>query len=199
MIKLENCSKAYGSKTILDNINYTFYNNIYWLRGHNGIGKSVLCRCMLGLENFSKGEIKGMGKNVLYLPDTSIADFWLTVKENINILKYLFDISIDDEKQNDILNKLQLMDMDELASRLSVGTSMKIGLFLLFIQNKWDLIVLDETLSHIDKDCEKNILNELKKRSSEGTCIIVINHGEISIEDTCIKKIELTQRGIVNE
>jgi ABC-type bacteriocin/lantibiotic exporter with double-glycine peptidase domain len=76
---------------------------------------------------------------------------------------------------------------------------MKIGLFLLFIQNKWDLIVLDETLSHIDKDCEKNILNELKKRSSEGTCIIVINHGEISIEDTCIKKIELTQRGIVNE
>lgn len=44
---------------------------------------------------------------------------------------------------------------------------MKVGLFLLFVEQRWQTIVLDETLSHVDEHIKTVILEELEKRKQE--------------------------------
>jgi ABC-type multidrug transport system ATPase subunit len=61
-----------------------------------------------------------------------------------------------------------------------VGTAVKIGIFLLFIKKNWDLIIIDEALSHLDSNMREKVLDELEQRAIEGTTIIIIDH---SMED----------------
>lgn len=200
MIELKECSKTYKNKVVFDTINYTFENEIYWLIGSNGIGKSVFCRCLVGLEKFTNGTVAGELGNILYLPDISVADHWLTMLENINLMKYYFKISLSEEEQKDILKLLDIVDEDELVSQVSVGTSMKVGLFLLFIKDHWNTIILDETLSHIDDHVKEIVLCELEKRKQEGACTLIIHHGELYAEGTegSAHKIYLNKNGLAD-
>lgn len=198
MIEVKNCSKHYKNKKVFETINFKFKNEIYWLTGGNGIGKSVFCRCLAGLEEFSSGETEGELGNVLFLPDTSVADNWLTIDENLDLMRYYFKIDMKSERQREIKKRLEIVDSNELASRVSVGTGMKVGLFLLFVEQKWQTIILDETLSHVDDNIKKVVLKELEKRRQEGTCIVIINHGELSDEGLpgIIQKLYLDKQGI---
>lgn len=179
MLELKECSKYYKNKTVFESIHYSFKNEIYWLTGSNGIGKSVLLRCLVGLEDFSKGGVSGELGKVLYLPDTAIGENWLTMDENIQLMQYYFKIDLSDEKIAEIKESLGIRYGDDLISQVSAGTAMKVGLFLIFLENYWGTIVLDETLSHIDDAVKNIILTELEKRKKEGTCILITNHGEL--------------------
>jgi ABC-2 type transport system ATP-binding protein len=186
MLVLRECSKSYKNKMVLEHINYALKNEIYWLNGSNGIGKSVFCRCLAGLEKFTSGVVEGKLGNVLYLPETSVADYWLTMMENINLMKYYFKLTLEEEEQKRIIKMLEILEEDELASNVSVGTSLKVGLFLLFVKKHWNTIIIDETLSHIDNHIKETVLKELENRKQEGACVLIIHHGELctgSMED----------------
>lgn len=201
MIEVKEGSKHYGNKSVFEAISFKFENEIYWLTGGNGIGKSVFCRCLVGLEEFSGGKLEGELGNVLFLPDTSVADNWLTIDENLDLMQYYFKINMNHEKLEEIKRRLEITEGKELASRVSVGTSMKVGLFLLFVEQRWQTIVLDETLSHVDEHIKTVILEELEKRKQEGACIVIINHGELSGAKSVagIQKLYLDKQGIRRE
>lgn len=202
MLKIENASKKYGSKIVFSNLNYEFENQIYWIQGKNGIGKSVFTRCLVGYEKFSEGKVTGELGNILYLPDTSLGEKWLTINENIELLLFYYGIYVNDDEKERIRRILDLGEGNDLVNHISVGTSMKLGVFLLFIKNYWKTIVLDETFSHLDIETKRNILLELEKRSQEGTVIIIIHHGELSNIDEydkkIIQKIKITENGLID-
>ena len=51
MISIENLSKSYGSKIVLENINLNFEKGkVYGIVGENGAGKTTLFKCIAGLE-----------------------------------------------------------------------------------------------------------------------------------------------------
>lgn len=201
MLELKNGSKKYGEKEVFSDLNYTFENEIYWLLGKNGAGKSVFCRCLVGLEEFTTGGVCGKLGNVLFLPDTSLGEKWLTLNESIDLMLFYYGIRISEEEKQEIKEKLEIGDGNDLVSRVSVGTSMKIGLFLLFISNFWQTIVLDETLSHLDVQMKDKVVSELKQRKKEGAVTFLINHGEVLTEGdkSCMKKIYLRENGIFHE
>lgn len=202
MLKIENASKKYGSKIVFSNLNYEFKNQVYWLQGKNGIGKSVFTRCLVGFEKFSEGKVIGELGNILYLPDTSLGEKWLTINENIELLLFYYGIHVNDDEKERIRRTLDLGDGNDLVSHISVGTSMKLGVFLLFIGNYWKTIVLDETFSHLDIQTKQNILLELEKRSQEGAVIIIIHHGELLNLDVygeeIVHKIQITETGLID-
>ena len=111
---------------------------------------------------------------------------------------FYYGIHISEEEKQEIKEKLEIGDGNDLVSRVSVGTSMKIGLFLLFISNFWQTIILDETLSHLDVQMKDMVVSELKQRTKEGAVIFLINHGEVLTEGdkSCMKKICLRENGI---
>lgn len=58
MIQIENLTKRYGKKRVLDGINVTLNDQNAWLLGPNGSGKTTLFRIILGLLPSNTGTIK---------------------------------------------------------------------------------------------------------------------------------------------
>ena len=58
MIQINNISKAYGEKTVLDNISFTFETGkTNMIIGESGSGKTTLLKCMVGLTKPDNGEV----------------------------------------------------------------------------------------------------------------------------------------------
>lgn len=60
-MKLIDFSKRFGQKILFDHLSFTFdQNKIYYLYGDNGIGKTTLFRCIVGIDSYS-GTIEKTG------------------------------------------------------------------------------------------------------------------------------------------
>lgn len=53
MMHIQNLSKSFGSKTVLNDINILFEEGkVYGIVGENGAGKTTLFNCIAGLEGY---------------------------------------------------------------------------------------------------------------------------------------------------
>ena len=100
MLKLENVCKKYD-KEILKNLNVEFKENkINYIYGRNGIGKTTLFKCIVGLEDF-EGKIEGLPERekIYYIEEGNPLYNNLSGMDNIKLLtsKYnnneIFNIS----------------------------------------------------------------------------------------------------------
>ncbi len=175
-MKLVECKKEYKGKVIFQEISIEMNSGIWYLEGKNGAGKSVFCRCLLGLEEFSDGKVIEKGKNILYLPDTPLGEDWLSVIENIELMLSYYNLTLSRERIDEIIKNLNIKEDNKIFSILSTGNAMKVGLFLTFIEKFWDLIIIDEAISHLDNDTRKIVFKELEKRAMEGSIVIIVDH-----------------------
>src|SRR5690625_6022016 len=59
MLIIENLSKSFGQKQVLKDVNLKVQpGEILMVTGESGVGKTTLIRCLCGLENYDKGNIK---------------------------------------------------------------------------------------------------------------------------------------------
>jgi energy-dependent translational throttle protein EttA len=85
ILTIENLSKAYGKKEVLQNIWLSFYPAAkIGVIGGNGSGKSTLLRIMAGIETDYKGSVRpAPGITVGYLPQEPMLDPDLDVRGNV--------------------------------------------------------------------------------------------------------------------
>lgn len=92
-IKIDNISKGFEGKIILDQINCEFFNNeVHVILGKSGTGKSVLLKMIIGLMQPDSGR--------LLIDDNDLSN---TIEENNLILSYIFQSSA-------LLNSLSVLD-----------------------------------------------------------------------------------------
>ena len=125
MIQIENVSKKYGNKVVLDSINLFFESGkVYGLVGENGAGKTTLFNCIAGLETY-EGEIKSdlpLLKNHLGLLVTEPYFFpKITGKEYIQLLCKARNIDTIDFEKSNIFD----LPLNEYASKYSTGMKKK--------------------------------------------------------------------------
>ena len=64
MIQINNISKAFGDKKVLDDISFTFEKGkVNMIIGESGSGKTTLLKCMVGLNNIDSGEVVFDGRS----------------------------------------------------------------------------------------------------------------------------------------
>lgn len=181
----------YGSSRVaLDNISLTINRNEFVaITGTNGGGKTTLLKLILKLIKPTSGEIKfysnGVESNNLkigYLPQKSSIDskFPITVSELIEsgiIGKSIFSKQRDD-KVTRINKTIALMKLEEYRNApigtLSGGVLQRAMLGRAIISEP-EIIILDEPLSYLDKDFEKElyaILNQLYQKAT----ILLVSH-----------------------
>lgn len=70
--------------------------------------------------------------------------------------------------------------LDTLYEDASLGISLKIGCSLIATQNKWNLIILDETLSGVDEPNRNTIIKYLENIvDAVDTTVLIVSHNNI--------------------
>ncbi len=86
-IRIDNLSKSYGGKTVLDRFSYTLREGgIYRLSAPSGAGKTTLLRLLMGLEKPDGGSISGVPAAIsaVFQENRLLED--MTVLENIALM-----------------------------------------------------------------------------------------------------------------
>ena len=176
---VENLSKNYGKKVVLQNINFTFEEGkIYGLIGRNGVGKTTFFNALNEDIDITSGNIKLIDNNynnklsssdIGYVISTPIVPEFLTAKE---FLKFFIEINKDDIKEIKDLDyyfdlvKIDKDDQDKLLKEYSHGMKNKIQILINFISNS-KVLLLDEPLTSLDivvQDYMKKLLKQMKKK-----------------------------------
>lgn len=175
---VENLSKSYGKKVVLQNINFTFEENkIYGLIGRNGVGKTTFFNALNEDIDITSGNINLIDDNcsnrlssndIGYVISTPIVPEFLTAKE---FLKFFIEINKDVIKEIKDLDyyfdlvKIDKDDQDKLLKEYSHGMKNKIQILINFISNS-KVLLLDEPLTSLDivvQDDMKKLLKQMKK------------------------------------
>ena len=176
---VENLSKNYGKKVVLQNINFTFEEGkIYGLIGRNGVGKTTFFNALNEDIDITSGNIKLIDNNynnklsssdIGYVISTPIVPEFLTAKV---FLKFFIEINKDDIKEIKDLDyyfdlvKIDKDDQDKLLKEYSHGMKNKIQILINFISNS-KVLLLDEPLTSLDivvQDDMKKLLKQMKKK-----------------------------------
>lgn len=194
-LKLQNVKKAYGEKTVVDNISLTMDKpGVFGLLGTNGAGKTTTIRMILGIINKDDGEITWNDKKVErknvnfgYLPEERGIYPKIKIYEQLLYFAKLKGMNKKeaDESIKKWTERLKVSEyLNMTAEKLSKGNQQKVQ-FISAILHEPELIVLDEPFSGLDPvntELLKNVILDLVK---EGKYIIMSSHQMTSIEEFC--------------
>jgi len=217
LISIEDLSKSYGSKQVLDHLNLEIpEKEIFGIIGMTGVGKTTLFFLMLGQEKASSGcvKIKKNGKLVDVREaqtqiktqigfSTQKPSFYdhLTAKEN---LLYFADLyGIDENTANDRIRELIKFvdleaDLNTLGSDLSGGMQKRLDIACALIHNP-PIVFLDEPTADLDPVMRKQIWNLLKKIHAEGRTIVLSSHFLDEIENLCTSLAIIHNKKVVRQ
>lgn len=173
MFSINNISKSYGKKQILNNISFQIpKGTAIGILGVNGSGKSTLLTCIAAY--FSQSE----GVNVGYVPQENPLFDELKPVDNIKMWASL--------NKEDILNRLSnppLSDMgiteflDTPVKAMSGGMKKRVSLASVLI-NQPQLLLLDEPFAALDLPAKEDILRYMRTFLANNGTIIVASHDE---------------------
>lgn len=204
MLKVEQVSKKYGNKTVLNKISFNLKKgDCFGLLGSNGAGKSTTIRIILGILNKSDGkvtyndqEVSRKSVNFGYLPEerglypkTKVIDqlLYFAALKNMSKDKALKEIN----ELAKILKIEEYLNME--AEKLSKGNQQKVQILIAF-QNDPELIILDEPFSGLDPVNSLLVADLIKKKKKDK--IIVLSSHQMSIVEEFCTDILILDRGI---
>ncbi len=187
VLVVEGLSIILGDKVLFDNANfYIRYGQKVGLMGKNGTGKTTLVKALLNGISITEGEMK-LGSNVKigYIPQEIIVD-----NPNETVLDAARQHFWGDEtKLRTSLAKFLFYgeNVYKRVGNLSGGEKVRLKLFEL-IQQKANLLILDEPTNHIDIDTREVLEESLQSYS--GT-ILFISHDRYFINKLAQKVLNI--------
>tara|TARA_B110000240_G_scaffold26442_1_gene27332 strand:+ start:2024 stop:2704 length:681 start_codon:yes stop_codon:yes gene_type:complete len=184
MIKIEELSKFYGKKQVLNTINLEFKKGkVYGIVGENGAGKTTLFRCISGLESY-KGNISSdfsKLKNHLGLLLTEPYFFSkITGKEYIQLLANARQTKLTNIEDKNIFD----LPLNQYASTYSTGMKKKLVLTAILLQAN-NVFILDEPFNGVDIQSNLIITEIIKKFKKLEKTVIISSHIFSTLADTC--------------
>ena len=194
-INIKNVQKSVNNKNILKSANLNVSKGeICALLGPNGVGKTTLLKCLLGLifpdqgaieiDNIllspsSRSEILKKVGTVFQLP-ASVSD--MTISDLFN--EHLHYLQVEKPEPYDtLLKKLGLeVPLETKVGQLSLGMKQRLQLAMA-LSHKPNILVLDEPFNGLDIDGINLIKEILTTLSKEGLCVIIASHSLAELED----------------
>lgn len=184
LLQIENYTKVYsGTKKAADNITLNVEaGDIYGFIGHNGAGKSTTIRAIVGVLDFTDGEIFIDGHSVkkepieckkvtAYIPDNPDIYENLTGIQYLNFVADVFEIDADvrEARIREYADKLEITNaLGDPISSYSHGMKQKVAIISALIHEP-KLMVMDEPFVGLDPKAAydlKEIMHDMCKRGS---------------------------------
>ena len=209
MLEISNYSKSYGGdKLAADSVSLTVESgDIYGFIGHNGAGKSTTIRAIVGVLDFTDGEILIDGHSVktepmeckkvtAYIPDNPDLYENLTGIQFLNFVADVFQIG-DAERSERIAhyaNAFEITDaLGDLISSYSHGMKQKVAIISALIHEP-KLLVLDEPFVGLDPKAAftlKEIMHDLCKK---GSAVFFSTH-VLDVAEKLCNKVAIIKQG----
>lgn len=213
VLEIKGYTKVYpGGKKAADDVNLTVESgDIYGFIGHNGAGKSTTIRAVVGVLDFTEGEIFVDGKSVkkdpvackeitAYIPDNPDLYENMTGIQYLDFVADVFRIGAKEREASirKYADMLEITDaLGNLISSYSHGMKQKLAIISALIHDP-KLIVMDEPFVGLDPKASftlKQIMHELCK---EGVAIFFSTHVLEVAEKLCNKVAIIKQGKIID-
>lgn len=188
LIELRNVTFGYGSKPVLEDINFHLHpGQFVALVGPSGAGKTTLLRLILNLVRPSSGQISCRSNPALriaYVPQLETVDWNFPVTAEEVVLMGLTQQSgrwpwprkSDRQKAHEILEQLEIADLAQNHIRdLSGGQQQRVFLARALIAQP-ELLVLDEPTTGVDMRSSENVFHLLAHLNHDGMTILLTTH-----------------------
>ena len=192
LIQVKNVTKTFGSQVVLKDISLDIYENEFvTLLGPSGCGKTTLLRIIAGFLDADEGHVIMDGEDIANTPaykrdvNTVFQHYalfpHLDVYENIafglKIKKQPKDII--DQKVRRMVSLVGLEDyLHRDVTKLSGGQHQRVAIARALV-NEPKVLLLDESLSALDKNLRKEMQLELKQIQKEvGITFVFVTHDQ---------------------
>lgn len=213
LLEVKNINKKFGEHTVLENVSFQIKSGeIIGLVGRNGMGKTTLMKCILGLVKIDSGKItfrdkteyftnKDMMDEIGYLLDCKLFEN-LNAYENIKIQEWYKGKHYNKKEEKrvieNILNLVDLKNDKKKVKQYSFGMKQRLGLALALMGDT-KLLILDEPFVGLDPIGIKTIREFILKVSKEKEMAILISSHQLSeIEGICDRYLFISDRQLTN-
>lgn len=175
---------------------------VYGIVGTNGCGKSTFLRSLLGIEKSTKDDIefkgvkmpkrKRLAHSALVMQDVNHQIFSDTVAGEVVLGQKM----IDEEKREQILDRLNLMDKKERhPMSLSGGEKQRVAIASVLLSDR-EIIGFDEPTSGMDYENMVSISGLTRSLAKDGRILIVVSHDTEFLNRTADEIIDMHSFGI---
>lgn len=190
-VEVKNLNFSYGEKEILKGLNMKIKSNkITAIVGESGCGKSTLAKLIGGFERNYDGEMlynglseisnDSLNENIMLVDNTPYF-----FKESLRYNLKMANKNADDDKLIEVLEEVGLYSyfkniggldsiLESAGNNLSGGQKQRLAIGRALLKEP-KILILDESISNIDKESEDLILNLIQKLKEKMT-IILITH-----------------------
>lgn len=206
MIKVENLTKRYGNKNVLNGLSFEIgKGEIVGFLGANGAGKTTAMNILTGFLSFSDGKVEIDGLDILdypneakksigYLPEQPPIYPEMTVNEYLNFVYELKGCTFSKKEHiAEIIDVVKLNDVkNRLIGNLSKGYRQRIGIAQALIGNP-KIIILDEPTVGLDPRQVVEIRNLIRTLGLDHT-VILSTHILSEVQAVC-DRVMIINRG----
>ncbi|OCA91715.1 ABC transporter ATP-binding protein [Pseudobacillus wudalianchiensis] len=194
MVEVNNVSKRYGSKAVIDHVSVSIpKGKITSFIGPNGAGKSTLLSMISRLITKDEGEIlidgqnvnqaksKELAKKVAILKQTNHLNLRLTIRELVSFGRFPYSqgkLTREDWKHVD--EAIRYMELEEIQNKyidqLSGGQRQRAFIAMVIAQDT-EYVLLDEPLNNLDMKHSVQIMKVLRRLTNElGKTVVIVIH-----------------------
>ena len=198
MIRLENITKAYGSRVVVDNVSFSINSGeILGFIGPNGAGKSTVIKMITGLASIDSGEIFISGRSVKKNFEKAIENVGAIIESpdlykhmsGYQNLKFFAKLSNKPINKSKILSTAKLVGLDnriyDKFGKYSLGMKQRLGIAQAILHNP-KLIILDEPTNGLDAQGIVEMRLFLKSLArEEQVAILISSHILSELENLC--------------
>ncbi|MCM1288780.1 MAG: ATP-binding cassette domain-containing protein [Clostridium sp.] len=181
MFHIEEITKSYGKKLVLNNISLSIAGNeAVGILGVNGSGKSTLLSCIA--KKYAGADSIKIG----YMPQENPLFDELSAIDNIKMWTNLSKTEIAATLNTPPLSDMGISDFATITvKKMSGGMKKRVSLAIALINNP-DILLLDEPFASLDLPAKEDILKIMKVFLGENKSIIVASHDN-TVFDFCSK------------
>ena len=194
MLEIRHYSKSYGGgKKAADDVSLSVMSgDIYGFIGHNGAGKSTTIRAVVGVLDFTQGEI--------FIDGHSVKDEPLTGIQYLNFVADVFDLSAA-QREERIRKYADLFEItDALGDQIgsySHGMKQKVAIISALIHDP-KLLVLDEPFVGLDPKATFTLKQIMHEMCAKGTAIFFSTH-VLDVAEKLCNKVAIIRHGKIIE